>query len=106
MRRQNVIGPNVVRLRHQRGWTQNQLAERLQRLGYDVTPQIIANIEVGRTTVTDGQILFFARVFEVNVAELFPGHWQAGAQMKDLAERCPTRRARRSRYETGPDAAQ
>ena len=106
MHRLNVIGPNVVRLRHQRGWTQNQLAERLQRLGYDVTPQIVANIEVGRTPVIDGQIIFFARVFEVGVAELFPEHWRVGSQMKGLAEHCPTRRARRSRYETELDASQ
>ena len=99
MRRLNVTGLCVIRLRHQRGWTQTQLAEKLQRLGCDITPQILANIEVGRTPVIDGLILFFAKVFEVDVAELFPAQWRVGSQMKGLAENCPTRRARRSRFE-------
>ena len=99
MRRLNVIGQCVIRLRHKRGWTQTQLAEKLQRLGCDITPQILANIEVGRTPVIDGQILFFAKVFEVDVDEMFPEQWRVGSQMKGLAEHCPARRPRRSRFE-------
>jgi hypothetical protein len=99
MRRLNVTGLCVIKHRHKRRWTQTQLAEKLQRLGCDITPQILANIEVGRTPVIDGQIVFFARVFEVNVAEMFPEQWRVGSQMKGLAENCPTRRPRRSRFE-------
>lgn len=35
MRALNIIGPKVRRLRHQHGWSQNDLAIRLQLLGMD-----------------------------------------------------------------------
>ena len=68
----NIIGPVVIKLRHQRGWTQTQLAEKLQRLGCDITPQILANIEVGRTQVTDRHIKALQKAFGVQIARLFP----------------------------------
>jgi transcriptional regulator with XRE-family HTH domain len=104
MRRLNVIGPNVTKFRHQRNWTQNRLAEKLQLLGCNITPQILANIEVGRTPVTDGLIVFLTRVFSINVAELFPEHFREGTRMMELAEQCPTRRLRRSRFDDEPDS--
>lgn len=72
MLRLNVIGPNVIRFRHQRDWTQDELAGKLQLAGCDVSPQVVANIELGRCVATDTHIRFLAKVFRINVAELFP----------------------------------
>ena len=78
MRRLNVIGPNVVRLRHQRNWTQEKLATKLQLLGCDITPQVVANIETGRCVATDTHIRFLVKVFRIHVADLFPPEWRDG----------------------------
>jgi transcriptional regulator with XRE-family HTH domain len=70
--RLNTIGQAVGRLRYERGWTQDLLAARLQCQGADVSRQMLANIESGRTQVTDEHILAFQKVFRVPIVMLFP----------------------------------
>jgi transcriptional regulator with XRE-family HTH domain len=72
MSRLNIIGQTVARLRFERGWTQDLLAARLQCQGADVSRQMLANIESGRTQVTDEHILAFQKVFKVRIVTLFP----------------------------------
>ena len=67
----NLIGRKVARLRYQKGWTQDTLVAKLQILQCNITRDIIANIELRRCVATDTQCAFFARVFNVNIAELF-----------------------------------
>ena len=68
----NVIGPAVIRLRHARGWTQEDLVAQLQLRNAYATRDIIANIETGRSSATDVLVLAMANVFGVSPAELFP----------------------------------
>ena len=67
----NLIGRKVARLRYQKGWTQDTLVAKLQILQCNITRDIIANIELRRCVATDTQCVFFARVFNVSIAELF-----------------------------------
>lgn len=67
----NLIGRKVARLRYQKGWTQDVLVAKLQILQCDITRDIIANIELRRCVATDTQCAFLARVFNVNIDELF-----------------------------------
>ncbi len=68
----NVIGQNVVKFRHQAGWTQGMLVTRMQLLGGYMTRDIIAQIETRRSTVNDERVMLFARVFGVEIGCLFP----------------------------------
>ena len=68
----NVIGPMIVKLRYQNGWTQDDLVAKLQLVGCYMTRDILANVETRRSIATDKQIEFFAAVFGVHVGELFP----------------------------------
>jgi transcriptional regulator with XRE-family HTH domain len=68
----NVVGQNVVKFRHQAGWTQDDLVAKIQLLGCHMTRDIIANIETRRSSVTDKQIVILAEVFCVEVGFLFP----------------------------------
>ena len=72
MRRLNIIGPTVARLRFERGWTQETLAARLQCLGVDISRQKLANMESGRTQVPDALIPEFQKAFAVPVILFFP----------------------------------
>lgn len=72
MRRQNLIGSVVAKLRFERKWTQEILAARLQCQGVDVSRDMLANIESGRTKVTDEQIAGFQRAFGVRIILFFP----------------------------------
>jgi transcriptional regulator with XRE-family HTH domain len=68
----NIIGPVVIKLRFERKWSQEILAARLQCQEADISRDVLANIESGRTQVTDKHIRAFQKVFEVPVVQLFP----------------------------------
>jgi transcriptional regulator with XRE-family HTH domain len=72
MRHLNIIGPVVAKLRFERKWTQEILAARAQCQGVDVSRDMLANIESGRTKVTDEQIVGLQRAFGVRIILLFP----------------------------------
>jgi transcriptional regulator with XRE-family HTH domain len=72
MRRLNVIGALVAKLRFERNWTQELLAARLQREGVDVSRDMLANIESGRTQITDEHIMGLQKAFGTQIIRLFP----------------------------------
>ena len=96
----NVIGPNVAKFRFQRGWTQDQLAAKLQLLGCYMTRDILANIESQRCGVKDKQIEYFAAIFGVQEGSLFPEKRRFSGRMVGLdvtiktRHQCPNRRPR------------
>lgn len=72
MRYRNVIGSQVRRLRVARCWTQQQLAIKLQCLGWDTSREVVAEIERRNYGVHDLQLLYLADIFGVSIAELYP----------------------------------
>lgn len=71
MRRRNVIGPQIRKLRYGRGWSQEQLAARLQLAGLDISRTALAKIESGKQVVLDFQVLYFRRVFKADSDDLY-----------------------------------
>lgn len=69
---QNLVGQSVARLRRKKGWTQDELASKLQLLGCCMTRDMIAKIEARCISVTDKEIMCFAEVFGLEIDELFP----------------------------------
>jgi len=69
---ENIVGQCVGRFRCQRGWTQEELAVKMQLLGCYMTRDMIAKIESCHLYITDKQIMYFAEVFDVEADELFP----------------------------------
>ena len=68
----NVIGPQIRRLRYQRGWSQNILAIKLQIEGWDISRSGVAKIECRLVHVGDYRLFYFLRVFKANLADLLP----------------------------------
>jgi len=68
----NIVAPQVIRLRTERGWSQSDFAAACQRIGWDVSRGVIARIEGGVRWVADAELLQLARVLAVPVPELFP----------------------------------
>ncbi len=98
----NIIGPTVIKLRHQRGWTQEELVTKLQLVGCYITRDVLANIEVQRSIVTDIHIRAFADVFRLTDGDLFPPKRQ-GMQTMWLVDQITARRRRRSGDGSLPD---
>ena len=72
MKKLNVIGRQVGRLRYQRGWTQEMLAARLQLAGWIISRSGISKIENGSVYIPDFRLPCFAHLVGVAIADLYP----------------------------------
>ena len=66
----NICGRNVLRLRKTAKLTQEQLASKLQVLGYEFSSVTIGRIEKDQRFVSDLELKALAEVFNVDVNEL------------------------------------
>ncbi|MCI0541739.1 MAG: helix-turn-helix domain-containing protein [Verrucomicrobiales bacterium] len=72
MKKKNLIGRQVSRLRYQRGWTQDMLADKLQLTGWMISRSGVSKIEGGSMYVPDFRLFYFAHLFKVEFTTLFP----------------------------------
>lgn len=66
------VGKRVQNLRKRNGWTQEQLAIKMQLAGCDMTRSAIAKIEVGQRSLYPNEIKALLGVFQIPVEELLP----------------------------------
>ena len=66
----NIAGQNVKALRKGKGWSQNDLAIELQKLGHDVGKNAIQEMEAGKRFITDIELKGLAFVLGVNYDRL------------------------------------
>ena len=78
MKGSNLIARQVSRLRYQRGWTQDELADILQKTGWRISRSGISKIEGGSMYVPDFRLIWLASVFKVQVSDMLPEiDWRA-----------------------------
>lgn len=68
----NLVGPQVRRLRYEKGLSQPKLAAQCQLLGWDIGRDTIAKIEGQSRWVGDGELVFLARSLGVGLERLYP----------------------------------
>ncbi|HWC58167.1 MAG TPA: helix-turn-helix transcriptional regulator [Verrucomicrobiae bacterium] len=68
----NAVGPTIRKLRNRKGWTQEELAAKLQIEGWDCTRSWLARIEARQVQVKEYELLYFQKLFGVELEELFP----------------------------------
>lgn len=68
----NLTGHKIRQFRTNRRWTQARLASKLQKLGFRITRDVIANIETQRRTVSDWQMACFAKAMKIPLQSLLP----------------------------------
>lgn len=68
----NLVGPQVRRVRYAQSLTQDDLAAKLQRAGWDVSRTSLAKIEAQLRWVADCELYMLAKVLGVELSELFP----------------------------------
>ncbi len=71
--KKNLIGRRVAQLRYERGWTQENLSDRLHDAGWPLSRSEVSKLEGGWIHVYEFQLYYFAEVFRVSVAALLPG---------------------------------
>ena len=72
MKRLNVVGPQVRKLRNARDWSQSDLAVKLQLAGWDISRVGVAKIESQLVWVGDFELFYLMKVFQVPLADLLP----------------------------------
>jgi transcriptional regulator with XRE-family HTH domain len=70
---QNVVGPQIQRLRVQAGLTQDALAAKCGVVGWDVSRGTLAKIEARVRCVNDAELFVLARVLKSELSALYPG---------------------------------
>ena len=69
---QNIIGPQLRKLRYERGLTQEQFAAQLSVKGVAITRGTLSKIEAQLRCVTDCEVAAFAKAAKVPLLSLFP----------------------------------
>ncbi len=93
MRHVNIIGPQVRRLRNQRGWSQDELAIKLQCVGMeDATRSNISKLEARLIRAIDEDMLYLARVLRVELIELYPERIRRALNLYEAIRRLKTSR--------------
>ena len=66
----NICGSKIAVLRKDMKISQRVLADKLQLAGLDIDKNAIQRIECGKRFVTDIELVFFAKIFNVTVDKL------------------------------------
>ena len=69
---QNIVGPQIRKLRYQQGVTQEAFAARCGVLGWDLSRATLSKIEARLRCVTDAELEILAKALKVDIAALFP----------------------------------
>jgi transcriptional regulator with XRE-family HTH domain len=69
---QNIVGPQVAKLRYQAKLSQSGFAATCQRMDWDISRGIVAAIEGGVRCVTDAELVNLARALRVPLETLLP----------------------------------
>ena len=82
----DAAGPQVRRRRYALGWSQSDLATKLQLAGFDTSRSGVSKIEARLSYVDDKTLLYLAEVLKVQVPELFPPR-TPGNRIHDFMEK-------------------
>jgi transcriptional regulator with XRE-family HTH domain len=68
----NIAGPQIQRWRQKRGMTQPMLVAKLNLLGWGISRETLAKVELRIRWVADAELVCFAKAFGVSLEEMLP----------------------------------
>lgn len=86
----NIIGPQVRKIRSQSGLSQLELAARCQRMGWDLSRETLAKIELQTRWVADFEVIFLAYVLGASHLALLPDDRRTRMMTRDFIRRLET----------------
>jgi transcriptional regulator with XRE-family HTH domain len=69
---QNIVGPQIRKLRYHQGLTQEMFAARCSIQGWDLSRATLSKIEAQLRCVTDAELIILANTLKVDVNALLP----------------------------------
>ena len=86
----NIIGPQVRKIRSQGGLSQLELAARCQRMGWDLSRETLAKIELQTRWVADFEVIFLAQALDISHLSLLPDDRRTRTMARDFIRRLET----------------
>ena len=80
----NAIGPQVRKLRVERGWTQDQLAAKIQLAGLEFDRVTVAKVESQIRSVYDFEVVVLAEALEIEPRDLLPNLTKLDSDLEAL----------------------
>jgi transcriptional regulator with XRE-family HTH domain len=71
--KQNIVGPQIRKLRDKQGMTQEMFAARCSVLGLELTRATLSKIEAQLRCVSDVELRMLAKALKVEIKDLYPG---------------------------------
>lgn len=71
--KQNIVGPQVRKIRYKQGLTQEMFAAKCTVMGLELTRATLSKIEAQVRCVSDAEFVLLARALRVDLKELVPG---------------------------------
>jgi transcriptional regulator with XRE-family HTH domain len=68
----NIVGPQLQLLRKWRRMSQSDLSTKLCSLGWKVSRNGLAQMEITRKRITDCDLIFLAKALDVSITDFFP----------------------------------
>lgn len=108
---EQFAGRRVATLRNERGWTQQELAERLAQLGHEMHQTTVAKLESGRRPIRLNELIALATLLEVPATSLMPqdgapsAYEVARLEANDLARQVDSWEKQRDHFQMGLDHA-
>jgi transcriptional regulator with XRE-family HTH domain len=69
---QNIVGPQVRKLRYQQALTQEMFAARCALLGWDLSRGTLSKIEAQLRCISDSELVILAKALKVEVSAILP----------------------------------
>lgn len=66
----NVVGRQIARVRNAKGMSQAELAAACQRLGWDLSRDVLARIEIMVRSITDRELVILAAALKSTISEI------------------------------------
>lgn len=71
--KQNIVGPQIRKLRDKQGLTQQLFAAKCTVMGLELTRATLSKIEAQLRCVSDVELRMLAKILKVEIKELYPG---------------------------------
>lgn len=70
---QNIVGPQIRKLRYKQGMTQEMFAAKCTVKGLELSRATLSKIEAKVRCVSDHELRMLAKILKVDVKDLYPG---------------------------------
>lgn len=73
MKKRNLVGANLKKIRLRNGLSQEQLIAQLNLLGLDLDRTSLSRVENQNREVYDYELVYFSKALKINIVDLYDG---------------------------------